>query len=183
MMIPSFSSLVASILVLFLLARYGSAKLAMGPIRRRTTSEIDTSGTNDLETGLLSSEQKVEDEEEHDLFDVSNKSCCNAKCALKFVLLLHFIVTTLVIVTSLIMTSVMGPFWHIISDHTGQSLVSFHNIFGVGARFDRDTCICIVGFREFLLDISEERGSKASAHCKHLCLGSFNLYHRHESLF
>ena len=121
MMIPSFSSVVASILVLFLLARYGSAKLAMGPIRRRTTSEIDTNGTNDLETGLLSSEHKVEDEEEHDLFDVSNKSCCNAKCALKFVLLLHFIVTTLVIVTSLIMTSVMGPFWHIISNHTGHS--------------------------------------------------------------
>ena len=63
MMIPSFSSLIASVLVLILLARYGSAKLAMGPIRRRTTSEMDTNGTDDLETGLLSNEQKDADDE------------------------------------------------------------------------------------------------------------------------
>ena len=119
MMIPSFSSLIASVLVLILLARYGSAKLAMGPIRRRTTSEMDTNGTDDLETGLLSNEQKDADDE--NLLNDINRSCCNSKCALKFVLLLHFIITTLVIVTSLIVTVVMGPFWQNISKHTGHS--------------------------------------------------------------
>jgi len=115
MMIPSFSSFCASIVVLFLLGRYGSSKIAMGPIRRRTTSEV-----NDLETGLL--EHKAEDEgEEEDIFNASRKSCCNSKCALKYALLLHFVITTFVIMTSLILTSVMGPFWQNISKHTGHS--------------------------------------------------------------